>query len=296
MDGFINLLKPPGMTSSDAVIWARRLLGEKKIGHAGTLDPNAAGVLPLCVGKAARLFDFLTDKRKTYLAETLLGVETDTCDGQGRLVARSDASDVTDARIDAALERFRGRIRQVPPVYSAIKVKGERLYHAARAGEDVEVPPRDVDVFTIERVSPVRNARFLMRVTCGRGTYIRSLCRDIGRELGTRGSMSFLVREAAGPFEIIRAATVEELIDASVRGTLGEWILPVDWPLQGLARIDLPARLSMRAANGNALPAGDCGAEEGVLYRAYADGRLLFIGRVEGNLLVPKTMLGSGIV
>ena len=212
MDGFLNILKPPGMSSGDMVFQARRLLPRgTRVGHGGTLDPDAAGVLPVCVGRAARLFDYIIDKQKTYIAELRLGVVTDTQDASGTVLERRDASTVTEADVRAALPRFTGTISQIPPMYSALKRGGQKLCDLARRGESLELEPRPVTIHAIEYIGRRDETAHLLRVTCGKGTYIRTLCHDIGAALGVGGHMAFLLRSAAGCFDVQSASTLEEL-------------------------------------------------------------------------------------
>ena len=217
MHGVFNLLKPPGMTSHDAVSVARRILGTKRIGHTGTLDPAAAGVLPLCVGQATRLVEYLQDGTKEYIAEATFGHETDTGDAVGQIVAQGDAAQVDLEKLRSVMDGFRGRITQTPPIYSAVKKDGKRLYDLARAGQgedEVEIPTREVDIslFTVQRfIADGQRVRAMLRVECSGGTYIRSLVRDIGRELGCFATMTFLVRTRTGGFEYGEAHTLEAL-------------------------------------------------------------------------------------
>ncbi len=217
MHGVFNLLKPPGMTSHDAVSVARRVLGTKRIGHTGTLDPAAAGVLPLCVGQATRLVEYLQDGTKEYIAEATFGFETDTGDAVGQVVARGDASQVDLEKLRVAIDGFRGRITQTPPIYSAVKKDGKKLYDLARAGQgedEVEIPTREVDIslFTVQRfLADGQTVRAMLHVECSSGTYIRSLVRDIGRALGCYATMTFLVRTRTGGFTNVEAYTLEEL-------------------------------------------------------------------------------------
>jgi tRNA pseudouridine55 synthase len=211
MHGLLPFLKPPGLTSHDAVNFARRVLGTKRVGHGGTLDPAAAGVLPLGIGEGARLLPWLPGD-KEYIAELQFGWETDTLDGVGQIVSRGDAKEVTTAHIEALLPRFHGTFQQVPPLYSAIKTDGVKGYERARAGEDVELPSREVTVHSLELLRfDAGSARAHLRVSCGAGFYVRSLVRDIGRELGCGATMTFLVRTVACGFRIEAAATAEEL-------------------------------------------------------------------------------------
>ena len=206
--GILVVDKPAGWTSFDVVAFVRRRSGVKRVGHAGTLDPAATGVLTLLMGTATRLTEYLVDAGKQYLATVELGVETDTYDRDGTVVAERDASGVTRAQIDAALSAFRGEIMQTPPVYSAIKVGGRRAYKLAREGEAVALAPRivRVDSITLERFDwPMLE----ITVTCGKGTYIRSLARQIGQRLGTGGYLTALRRTSVGLYTIDRAITLD---------------------------------------------------------------------------------------
>jgi tRNA pseudouridine55 synthase len=210
LDGFLNLCKPSGPTSHDMVAAARRLLGTRRIGHAGTLDPLAEGVLPLALGRATRLIDRLAEADKEYYTEALLGVRTSTDDAEGELlesraVPRFDASE-----LDAALAAFVGEIDQVPPGYSALKVGGRRAYELARAGREVTLSARRVTIYEIERRRwewPVLS----FRLRCSKGTYVRALARDLGERLGVGASLRRLVRLRVGPFHLAQAVEVAEL-------------------------------------------------------------------------------------
>ena len=211
MDGFLVLNKPLGKTSSDCVVFVRKRLPRgTAIGHGGTLDPMASGVLPVCVGAATRLFDYIIDKQKTYVAELQLGVVTDTQDATGAVVETRSVN-VTEADVRAALPRFIGEIRQTPPMYSAIKRGGKRLYELARRGESVEVAPRACRVDDVRLTASLGNGRYRLEVDCGKGVYIRTLCHDIGAYLGCGGHMAALARTRAGVFTLENALTLEEV-------------------------------------------------------------------------------------
>lgn len=213
MHGVLNLLKPPGMTSHDAVAFVRRTLGLKRVGHTGTLDPAACGVLPICVGQATRLVEYLQAGSKEYIAEATFGIETDTLDAAGKIISRSDANGVTLERLRAVLDEFRGEIEQVPPLYSAVKQDGKKLYELARAGEETEIKTRRVriDGLFVTRFIEGEQPRAFLKITCGGGTYIRSLVRDIGQKLGCGATMTFLVRSRSGAFELNNARPPEEV-------------------------------------------------------------------------------------
>ena len=211
-DGFINFLKPPGMTSHDAVGCVRRALGLKKAGHAGTLDPGAAGVLPIAVGRATRLLEYVSGVRKAYRAELRFGAETDSGDDLGEIVARSGAPMPDGETVARAVRSLTGEIEQTPPIYSAVKIGGRRACDLARRNAEVELPSRRVTIYRLEVLA--RNERektLLLDVDCSKGTYIRSLCRDLGRAAGVPATMSFLVRRSVGEFLLENALTPEEL-------------------------------------------------------------------------------------
>lgn len=253
MDGFINVNKPLGKTSSDVVVYVRRRLPRgTRVGHGGTLDPEASGVLPVCVGGAARLFDYIIDKEKTYIATLKLGVVTDTQDASGTVVETRDVSATADDVI-RALPHFEGEIAQIPPMYSAIKKDGKRLYQLARQGETVEIPARKCRVHGIELLEDLGDNRYKLRVRCGKGVYIRTLCHDIGAYLGCGGHMATLERVAAGAFRIEDALTLEEIDALYQAGRLEEALMPMDFPIGHIPRIDVDAERMHAVKNGNPL-------------------------------------------
>ena len=215
MDGVLNFLKPPGMTSHDAVAFVRRIAGQKRVGHTGTLDPAAAGVLPICLGHATRLVEYLQAGRKTYIAELTFGIETDSHDAMGNVVSESDASGVTLEKLREVLNDFRGTISQTPPIFSAIKKDGKKLYEMARSGieeSEIEIAPREVEIhslFATRFFAASTRPRATLKIECGSGTYVRSLARDIGRALGCGATMTFLVRSQNGSFAVNDALTPE---------------------------------------------------------------------------------------
>jgi len=215
MDGVLNLDKPAGMTSHDVVARVRRLLRTKRAGHAGTLDPDATGVLLVAVGQATRLLPHLPTEPKEYVARIAFGLATDTEDASGRPVAEADASGLTESAVRAVLPRFTGEIEQVPPMVSAVHHEGRRLYELARAGVIVEREPRRVTIHSVAAsdFAPGPRAEATLRVVCGGGTYIRTLCVDIGNALGLPAHMKSLFREAVGPFRREDALTLEGLAE-----------------------------------------------------------------------------------
>ncbi|MBR6028748.1 MAG: tRNA pseudouridine(55) synthase TruB [Clostridia bacterium] len=286
MNAFISLLKPPGLTSAAAVGACKRLTGEERVGHAGTLDPEACGVLPIMIGRAARLFDALVDKEKTYVAECAFGAATDTQDASGRVIARGGAyPDLETVRQAAA--RLTGDVVQRPSVFSAIKQGGKPLYARARAGEQVEAPERTVRIERIEVLRALPEHGVLLRVDCGRGTYIRTLCHDLGALCGCPAHMRFLLRARTGFFSLDNAVTLEELSQAKEEGRLSALTLPPDAPLRHLPEARVGGRLLRMAVNGMALPLREAAiAQPGAaLYRVYAGPRFLGLAAPEEGLL-----------
>ncbi len=275
--GLLNINKPSGPTSHDIVARVRRGTGIKKVGHAGTLDPLATGVLVLCLGPATRLSEYIMHAPKTYRARVHFGVETDTYDAQGTVVAENPAAPDRDAVL-AALEQFRGDIMQVPPMYSAIKRSGKKLYELAREGREVERPPRPV---TLSRLALVawEPPFATLEIDCSPGTYIRSLAHDLGQALGTGAHLAALERSASGQFTLADATAWDDLSAAMESGTWREHLLPADRALQHVPAVHLDAAAAAGVRNGMLIPAqaGD-GAQDAALARAYdADGRFFAV-------------------
>ena len=216
MNGILNVYKEKGFTSHDVVAKLRGILHQKKIGHTGTLDPDAVGVLPVCLGKATRVCDMLTEESKTYEAVMLLGVDTDTQDTSGKVLRTAEAT-VTPEEVEAAALSFIGPYQQIPPMYSALKVNGKKLYELARKGIEVERKAREVQILDL-KILDIDLPRVRMEVTCSRGTYIRTLCYDIGEKLGCLGCMEHLIRSRVGIFSVEDSHTLAE-IEASVQAT-----------------------------------------------------------------------------
>lgn len=249
-NGVINIYKEAGFTSHDAVAKMRGILRQKKIGHTGTLDPEAVGVLPVCLGSATRLCGMLTDQDKEYETVMLLGVETDTQDLTGAVLAEKSVSCREDEARRAVLS-FVGEYDQVPPMYSALKVGGKKLYELAREGKEVERQPRRVTVSGIE-ITAVDLPRISMRVTCSKGTYIRTLCHDIGQKLGCGAAMQSLKRTRVGRFGIEDAITLEELEQLCRAGREREHILPVEAVFAHLPQVHVRRSYTGLIRNGNA--------------------------------------------
>lgn len=283
MDGILNINKPSGMTSFGVVHRLRGILKMKKIGHAGTLDPDATGVLPVCIGKATKVIEFLMEKDKAYHVVLRLGVETDTQDASGNILARRPVAS-SDEEIERAIRSFIGDIMQVPPMYSAIRVDGRRLYEMARQGIEVERKPRPVTIKDIENLEIIRtdgDVRAAFDVSCSKGTYIRTLCADIGDKLGCGGHMESLVRIRSGPFRLEDAFTLEEVKAHAENGSLADVILGMDWALTQFPRFDVDEKLAGRLRNGMAVPCPDALGKDGDLLRIYQEnGNLLAVGRI----------------
>ncbi|AOY77272.1 tRNA pseudouridine(55) synthase TruB [Clostridium formicaceticum] len=248
MKGILNILKPPGMTSHDVVARVRKKTKIKKVGHTGTLDPNAAGVLPICIGQATKISQFLLDSTKQYRAELTLGIETDTQDIYGNTIEKKVVKLSSD-EIEKTILSFVGEYYQTPPMYSALKVKGKKLYELARQGIEISREARKVQIHQINIIR-MMGEKVLFDVVCSKGTYIRTLCHDIGKILGCGGVMSFLLRTATHNFDIGSAITLEELQQTE---DVEAYLKPIDFPLSHILKIDFDAAYKKAALNGNKL-------------------------------------------
>lgn len=238
-EGVFPLWKEAGMTSHDCVSRARKLFRMKRIGHTGTLDPDVSGVLPLCLGRATRIVEYLQELPKTYEAEMTIGYATDTEDASGVVIASAEQVDASEERIRETAARFLGAIEQTPPMYSAVKVEGKRLYELARAGQEVERQSRSVTIYRLDITDIRRDGNYIrvsMTVTCSKGTYIRTLCTDIGRALGYPAVMSALVRTASGPFRKESCVTFEEAGQLADEGILADKLVPIGEALSFLPK------------------------------------------------------------
>ena len=260
-NGVINVYKEPGFTSFDVVAKLRGILKQKKIGHTGTLDPDAEGVLVVCLGKATKLCDVLTDKDKSYEATLLLGKTTDTEDSSGKILTQSEVT-ASEQEIKEAIFSFVGEYDQIPPMYSAIKVNGKKLYELAREGIEIERQPRPVTIHSIEILS-IELPYVRMKILCGKGTYIRSLCRDIGDKLGCGGIMDKLIRRSVNATETGKVFTVEDALrldqieELVHTNRISEYILPIDemFPLCDKCRVTEEGHKKLM--NGNILKERD---------------------------------------
>lgn len=277
--GVVNFLKPPGMTSSDAVVALRRLFQEKRVGHTGTLDPGAAGVLPICIGRATRLFDYLVEKDKEYLAEIAFGAATDTQDSYGRIVERRETN-VTKEALGQALPGFLGLQEQIAPMYSALKSGGKKLYELARAGEATVEKRRQVYIHRLELVEQTGPQTFMLAVACSRGTYVRTLCRDLGTVLDAPAHLSFLLRSRSGIFSLDTAWTLEELQAQREAGTLDNALIPPEKALAHMPQVKLrlDAAQRKRLQNGTAINIPGLQAPDGPV-RLYVGEQFWGIGQ-----------------
>lgn len=254
LNGIINVYKEAGFTSHDVVAKMRGICKMKKIGHTGTLDPAATGVLPVCLGTGTRLCDMLTDKDKEYVAELLLGVVTDTQDTTGEVLERNEVR-LSEEEIRQAMESFRGGYDQIPPMYSAIKVNGKKLYELARAGQEIEREARHVDLPEIE-VLEIAIPVVKFRVVCSKGTYIRSLCGDIGNKLGCGGTMQSLVRTRVGGFALDRALTLSRIEQVRDQEGLESILFPVEKAFEDTVRYCIVPEYDRMLFNGNPIKPG----------------------------------------
>lgn len=248
-NGVINVYKEAGYTSHDVVAKMRGILKQKKIGHTGTLDPEAEGVLPVCLGHGTKLCDMLTDKTKIYQAVMLLGRETDTQDTTGTTIAEGPV-DVTPKEVERTVLSFLGDYAQIPPMYSALKVNGKKLYELARAGKEVEREARPVVIYEI-RIDEIALPRVTMTVKCSRGTYIRTLCHDIGRQLGCCGCMEKLIRTQVGRFQVNDSLTLKQIETLRDEGRLLDVIIPVDEMFQDYPPVKTKPEADGLVHNGN---------------------------------------------
>ena len=300
MNGFLVIDKPGGMTSFDVVARARRFCGEKRCGHTGTLDPMATGILAVAVGRAAKFIQYLPDAHKRYRAEFILGVSTDTLDITGKVLERRELS-VSDEEVAAAAESFVGVSEQLPPMYSAIRKNGERLYDLARKGIEVEREKREITVYSLTCSN--EDGRRVLEVECSRGTYVRSLISDIGEKLGCPAVMSALRRLSTDGFDIESATTLEELENAARDGSVGSLLIPTGDAFSSLPAFGMSPAQERRFRNGGALDAGrvrfisdnstdniDDKTENGVFRALGADG-FIGLGRLAGGSLTPLAVL-----
>ena len=288
MNGIINLKKEAGMTSHDAVFKLRKILGTKKIGHGGTLDPDVVGVLPIAVGKATRMVEFMQDEGKVYEGEITLGYSTTTEDASGEVVAGTPVlSPLDETTVDEAIASLTGPITQIPPMYSAVKVNGRKLYEYARAGQEVERPERQVTIYQFERTSPISYedhlVRFTFRVKCSKGTYIRTLSVDLGEKLGYAAHMSHLTRTSAAGLQLEDALTLNEIAAKVEAGQL-DFLHPLEIGTGDLVKVFLTPEEATEVRFGRFIELDQTDKE----LAAFEGGTLLAILEKRDNFYKPR--------
>ena len=287
MDGVLNINKPSGWTSHDVVQKVRGILKERRIGHTGTLDPLATGVLVLCVGKATRIAQYLEAQQKEYRAVMKLGVMTDTLDADGRVLETRTYVPPSREELLRVMRSFTGTIMQQPPVYSALKVAGVPSYKLARQGKQVELKPRPVTIGSLELTS-YEDPFAGFTVSCSKGLYVRSLCADIGTALGTGAHLVSLARTRSGHFTLAEAVTIERLGALATAGNVDKALVTLDSALADFPLVEVGASEAQRVSHGNQVPWGEA-AEEGRLVRVHhPDGSLLAIARAGAGKLMPE--------
>ena len=280
-NGILVIDKSAGWTSQDVAAKLRGVFHERRVGHGGTLDPMATGVLPVFIGRATRAAEFLESAEKEYVAGLRLGVVTDSQDTSGTVLETNSAC-VTRAQLEAALRQFLGPIEQIPPMYSAIKINGQKLYELARRGQEVARRPRSITIHALELLEG-EGADWTVRVRCSKGTYVRTLCYDLGRALGCGGCMSSLRRTRAGSFTLAQAVTMQQVLDFAAGQDPQQLLMPVDAVFA--AHPPLIVTLGQAAKLKNGAQVKDWQFQPGT-YRVYAeDGEFLLLGRVEGGVL-----------
>ena len=297
-DGIINVNKPAGWTSQDVCTKLRHVLHIRKIGHTGTLDPMATGVLPVCMGKATRIIEYYDRDAKTDHASMKLGITTDTLDITGEILETSGYSNVSINAVREAFNAYKGRVRQIPPKYSAIRINGKRAYDLAREGKSFEIKPRVIMVYdnSITRMD-IEKGEIEFDITCSKGTYIRTVCDDIGRALGCGAVMTALERTESGYFRIDDAHTIEEITEAAENGegSLEKLIIPADVTLEKLGRIKLNNNRITAFLNGNSSWSNGFRiiepSEFDEMFRVYGNETFLGVAAVENGSLVPKKVV-----
>lgn len=288
MNGIINVYKPAGMTSHDVIYKVRRITGIKKVGHTGTLDPDAQGVLPVCIGSGTKLADMLTVSDKRYTAVMRLGLETDTQDLSGKVLYTKEVN-VTPEDIKAAVSRFVGNIQQIPPMFSAVKVNGQRLYKLGRQGIEIEREPRSISVYEIN-ILKIDGINITLDIKCSKGTYIRTLCSDIGTALGTGAAMAKLTRTQSAGFSVENSVTLEQLESKGAES----FLIPVD-KMFDYEKISVSGETLRKVLNGN--PVKYSGLQNEKRYRVYDDnGRFLCVSEAfDGTLKMVKCFFGGDV-
>lgn len=293
MNGIINLYKPPGITSAKAVYKVKQIV-KNKVGHAGTLDPEAAGVLPILVGRATKFTDYIFSSAKTYIAEIMFGLETATQDATGEIVRKS-GNIPSHKEIADVLPHFTGEIDQVPPMYSALKRNGKKLYELAREGVHLQREARKVFVNSIELLGQTSEKSYLLRIVCGKGTYIRTLCEDIGRRLNSAAYMNMLIRESVGEMDINSSASIEDFSQNPSR-----FLREPDEFLKSFDAINAPKALKKRLVNGAKINEDEfllkTPLKENEIFRIYCDNIFIGLSKCERGVLRPVLVYTTHIL
>ena len=285
MNKIVNILKPTGMTSHDVVSRVRKILNIKKVGHTGTLDPEASGVLPICIGKATKVSELILNKDKGYICELTLGITTDTYDSSGEILEKCEDFNVSLDELEKAFDSQRGEIKQLPPMYSALKINGKRMCDLVRSGrsDEIELKYRDVNIKKLEILS-YKDNKVMFYVKCSKGTYVRSICYDVGQVLGCGGHMSFLLRTESGKFNLDNSITLEELEVFKENETLDNYLYDIDYVLSNLGLIDINPLAVKSFVNGAIVyPKGFIKKEfkaSDKLVRVYTKGEFLGVGKL----------------
>jgi len=294
MQGFLLLNKPKGITSFGAVSRIKRLTGEKRVGHTGTLDPMATGVLPIFIGRATALSSFVLESDKTYRAKVKLGITTDSFDITGNVLSKTDFN-ITNDELKSVLERFVGKQMQTPPMFSAIRKDGVRMYELARKGESVDIPQREIEVFSLNLLSPIdENGEFSIETCVSKGTYIRSLCSDIGKALGCGATLTSLCRTFVSGFDIKDCVNLDDLTCENI----GEYIKNDDFALPDFKSVSVTQKQAVRFTNGGQLDLDrlkDNSFSDGEIYKVYFEDTFLGLGFVdkENNQLAIKCVINN---
>ncbi|MFV9509810.1 tRNA pseudouridine(55) synthase TruB [Tepidibacillus sp. LV47] len=293
IDGVLPIFKPKGMTSHDVVHRLRKILKIKRIGHTGTLDPEVTGVLPICIGKATRIAEYIMDLPKSYQGRVTLGIATTTEDATGEVIEETEVEFIPEEQIKDVLQTFIGEIEQVPPMYSSIKIHGQRLYQLARQGKTVEREPRKVRIYNLEMIDyhPTKHPKIDFTVTCSKGTYIRTLCVDIGKKLGYPAHMSYLIRTKSGPFHLEQTYTLEEIEQIADTEKLKQAIIPLSESLPHLPKVILPKEeIDKKVFNGQKIVLQLSKTYEGLVRICDSKGNLaaLYIKNKNEEIAKPK--------
>ena len=290
MQGIINVYKPQNYTSHDCVAIVRRVTGVKRVGHTGTLDPMATGVLPICIGRATKVIQYMDDATKEYSCTMKLGTVTDTLDIWGTVIREEKDFTVDNEAIIEAVESFHGEIEQIPPKYSALKVKGKKLYEYAREGKDVEIKPRRVNIHSIN-VDYIKNNYVNFTVRCSKGTYVRTLCDDIGNMLGMGACMSALERTESSPFTVDKTINIEDIKNFSPED-IADVLYPLDFPLN-FEKLSFDQEMTMDIINGKYIKVEDISAGS---YSIYTEGIFIGIANVKDGVLHAEKIINTDII